>query len=103
VLAAALVCFFVITLDAVIVNVVLPSIRDDLGGGVTGLQWVVDGYTLTFAALLLSAGSLSDRIGARRAFGLDWRCSCWPRPRAGSPRACPLSSRHGWCKARRPR
>src|SRR3954447_17431330 len=69
-LAAALLGFFVITLDAVIVNVVLPSIRQDLGGGVTGLQWVVDGYTLMFAALLLSAGSLADRIGARRAFGL---------------------------------
>ena len=62
--------FFVITLDAVVVNVTLPSIRTDLGGGITSLQWVVDGYTLTFAALLLSAGSLSDRIGARRAFTL---------------------------------
>ena len=35
----------------------------------TGLQWVVDGYTLMFAALLFSAGSLSDRFGARQAFG----------------------------------
>ncbi|MFF7655105.1 MFS transporter [Streptomyces sp. NPDC007983] len=69
-LAAALLGFFVITLDALVVNVALPAIRTDLGGGITGLQWVVDGYTLIFAALLLSAGSLSDRIGARRAFGL---------------------------------
>ncbi len=69
-LAAALLGFFVITLDAVVVNVALPSIRSDLGGGMTGLQWVVDGYTLMFAALLLSAGALSDRIGARRAFGV---------------------------------
>ncbi|MFG2440525.1 MFS transporter [Streptomyces sp. NPDC048508] len=69
-LAAALLGFFVITLDALVVNVALPAIRTDLGGGITGLQWVVDGYTLMFAALLLSAGSLSDRIGARRAFGL---------------------------------
>ena len=67
-LAAAVLGFFVITLDAVIVNVALPSIRRDLGGGMTGLQWVVDGYTLMFAALLLSAGALSDRVGARRAF-----------------------------------
>ena len=58
-----------ITLDAVVVNVALPSIRAVLGGGISGLQWVVDGYTLMFAALLLSAGSLSDRSGARRAFG----------------------------------
>jgi len=52
-----------------VVNVTLPSIRSDLGGGVAGLQWVVDSYTLMFAALLLTAGSLSDRLGARRAFG----------------------------------
>ena len=48
---AAVLGFFVITLDAVVVNVALPSIRADLGGGITGLQWVVDGYTLMFAAL----------------------------------------------------
>lgn len=69
-LAAAVLGFFVVTLDAVVVNVTLPSISADLGGGITSLQWVVDGYTLTFAALLLSAGSLSDRIGARRAFAI---------------------------------
>ncbi|WP_243769768.1 DHA2 family efflux MFS transporter permease subunit [Amycolatopsis acidicola] len=68
-MAAAVLGFFVVTLDAVIVNVTLPSIRADLGGGVSGLQWLVDGYTLMFAALLLTAGSLTDRVGARRAFG----------------------------------
>jgi len=69
-LGAAVLGFFVITLDASVVNVVLPEIRGDLGGGMSGLQWVIDGYTLMFAALLLSAGSLSDRVGARRAFGI---------------------------------
>jgi DHA2 family methylenomycin A resistance protein-like MFS transporter len=59
---------FVVTLDALVINVALPAIGSDLGNGMTGLQWVVDGYTLTFAALLLSAGALSDRIGARQAF-----------------------------------
>src|SRR5919202_2992029 len=68
-LAAAVLGFFVVTLDAVVVNVALPSIRRGLGGGISGLQWVVDGYTLMFAALLLASGSLSDRIGAHRAFG----------------------------------
>lgn len=67
-LAACFLGMFVVTLDAVVVNVALPRIRADLGGGITGLQWVVDGYTLMFAALLLSCGPLSDRIGARRAF-----------------------------------
>lgn len=68
-LAAALLGFFVVTFDAVVVNVALPSIRDDLGGGISGLQWVVDGYTLMFAGLLLTSGAVADRIGARRAFG----------------------------------
>jgi MFS transporter, DHA2 family, methylenomycin A resistance protein len=68
-LAAAVLGFFVVTLDAVVVNVALPSMGADLGGGITGLQWVVDGYTLMFAAVLLSAGALSDRVGARQAFG----------------------------------
>jgi DHA2 family methylenomycin A resistance protein-like MFS transporter len=67
-LTAAVLGFFVITLDASIVNVALPSMSRELGTGLTGLQWVVDGYVLIFAALLLSAGSLSDRIGARSAY-----------------------------------
>ncbi len=67
-LAATVLGFFVITLDALIVNIALPSIRRDLGGGITGPQRLVHGYTLMFAALLPSAGSLSDRVGARRAF-----------------------------------
>lgn len=69
-LTAALFGFFVITLDAVVVNVALPTMGHELHAGITGLQWIVDGYTLAFAALLLSAGALADRIGARQAFGL---------------------------------
>ncbi len=61
---------FVVTLDAVIVNVALPAMGRELGGDITGLQWVVDGYTLAFAALLLSAGALVDRLGARHAYGV---------------------------------
>jgi EmrB/QacA subfamily drug resistance transporter len=69
-LIAALLGFFVIMLDAIVVNVALPTLAHDLGAGVHGLQWVVDGYTLMFGALLPSAGALADRIGARRAFGM---------------------------------
>ncbi|WP_329180067.1 MFS transporter [Streptomyces sp. NBC_01477] len=67
-LVAALLGFFLITLDASVVNVALPAIGDELNGGLSALQWVVDGYTLAFAALMLSTGALSDRIGAGRAY-----------------------------------
>lgn len=69
-LAVAMLGFFVVALDAQIVNVALPDIGSDLGGGLSGLQWVVTGYTLTFSSLLLFAGTVSDRVGARRAYGL---------------------------------
>ena len=60
--------YFMVILDATIVNVALPSIGRELGGGVSTLQWVVDAYTIVFAGLLLAAGSLGDRLGARRVF-----------------------------------
>src|ERR1700761_1886486 len=60
--------FAVVQLDVSVVNVAIKPIGADLGGGVTGLQWVVGAYTLAFAALILIAGSLGDRIGAGRAF-----------------------------------
>src|SRR6476659_464951 len=69
-LAVAMLGFFVVALDAQIVNVALPDIGRDLGGGLSGLQWVVTGYTLTFSSLLLFAGTMSDRIGARRGYAL---------------------------------
>ncbi|HEY3958912.1 MAG TPA: hypothetical protein VGL68_00220, partial [Solirubrobacteraceae bacterium] len=55
--------FLMITLDATIVNVALGAIGNDLGGTVSTAQWIVNGYTLAFAALLLSAGALADRLG----------------------------------------
>lgn len=68
-LAVAMLGFFVVALDAQIVNVALPEIRNDFGGGLSGLQWIVTGYTLMFSALQLFAGTFSDRVGARRAYG----------------------------------
>ncbi|MFE7397862.1 MFS transporter, partial [Streptomyces sp. NPDC057557] len=67
-LVASLLGFALIMLDASVVNVALPSMGPDLGGGMAGLQWVVDAYTIAFAALLLSTGAFSDRIGATRAY-----------------------------------
>ena len=60
--------YFMVILDATIVNVALPALGRDLGGGVSGLQWVIDAYTVVFAGLLLPAGSLGDGLGARRVF-----------------------------------
>lgn len=60
--------FFMIMIDATVVNTALPDIGRDLSATVSGLQWVLDGYTLIFACLLLSAGSFGDRLGARRVF-----------------------------------
>ena len=69
-LAPAAVClgFFVILLDVTIVNVALPTIQHDIGGSVAGLQWVVDSYTLALASVMLTAGSMADRRGARRVY-----------------------------------
>jgi DHA2 family methylenomycin A resistance protein-like MFS transporter len=60
--------FFVIQLDVTIVNVALPAIQRAVGGSVGGLQWVIDGYTLALASVMLTAGSQADRVGARRVF-----------------------------------
>jgi len=55
-------------LDVTAGNVAVPSIQKDLGTGIAGLSWVIDGYTLAFASALLLAGGLGDRLGARRVF-----------------------------------
>ena len=68
IIAAASFGFMVVQLDVTIVNVALPAMARDLGGGTAGLQWVVDAYTLSFAVLLLSAGVLGDLFGARRVY-----------------------------------
>lgn len=60
--------FVVVQLDVTIVNVALQRIGTTLGGNVTSLQWIVNAYTLTFASLILTAGALGDRLGARRVF-----------------------------------
>jgi EmrB/QacA subfamily drug resistance transporter len=67
-LIAVSVATFMLLLDITVVNVALPSIRKDLGASFTDLQWVVDAYALTLAALVLPAGSLADRLGRRRLF-----------------------------------
>src|ERR671925_1465902 len=67
-LFAVSVATFMLLLDITVVNTALPSIHDDLGASFTDLQWVIDAYTLSLAALVLTAGVLADRLGRRRVF-----------------------------------
>src|SRR5436853_6777587 len=68
----------VISIDNTILNVALPSIVRELGAKGSQLQWIVDAYTIVFACLLLTAGSLGDRYGRKHAltFGLVWFGAC---------------------------
>jgi hypothetical protein len=68
VVAATSISYIVVVLDTSIVNVALEKIAGGLQTDLSGLQWVVNAYTLTFASLLLSGGTLGDRWGARRFY-----------------------------------
>ncbi len=67
-LGAVAVGLFMIMLDNTVVNVAVPSIQRDLGVGLSELQWIVTGYALSFAALMLTGGKLADMLGRRRIF-----------------------------------
>jgi EmrB/QacA subfamily drug resistance transporter len=67
-LIAVSVATFMLLLDITVVNTALPSIRDDLNASFTDLQWVVDAYAISLAALVLTAGVLADRLGRKRVF-----------------------------------
>src|SRR6187397_2734031 len=79
---------FMIMLDNTIVNVALPSIQRDLGIPISELEWVVNGYALTFAVLMLTGGKLADMLGRRLMFvvGLavftasSLACGLWAMP-----------------------
>ena len=70
VLIAAIMGTAVVSVDSTVVNVALPSIRSDLGGGLAGQQWISNGYLLTLSSLILVAGSLGDLFGERRVFAI---------------------------------
>jgi DHA2 family methylenomycin A resistance protein-like MFS transporter len=71
-LAAMSLGYGIVQLDVTIVNTALNSIGSSLGGGISELQWVVSTYTIAFAALILTAGALGDRLGAKRIFILGF-------------------------------
>ncbi len=60
--------YFMVIIDVTVVNVALPSIARSLGAEISSLQWIIDGYALSFACLLLLAGNLADKLGAKRLF-----------------------------------
>lgn len=68
VLIACIMGTTVVTIDSTVVNVALPAIREDLGGGFAGQQWIANAYLLTLASLILIGGSLGDIFGERRLF-----------------------------------
>ena len=86
-LTSATLCMaaLIINLDTTIVNVALPALVRQIGATTTGLQWVVDAYNLVFAALVLAAGSLGDRLGRKGCCWPGWRCSAAPAWWAPSP------------------
>src|SRR5918998_5046780 len=69
-LLAAIMGSSVALLDSTVVNVALPAIRDDLGGGLAGQQWVVNAYLLLLGSLILVGGSLGDLYGERRVYAV---------------------------------
>ena len=68
VLAICCMSLLIVGLDTTIVNVALPSIQKDLEASVSGLQWIIDAYTLVLASLLMLSGSIADRVGRQRVF-----------------------------------
>ena len=70
VLIAAIMGTAVVSVDSTAVNVALPAIRQDLGGGLAGQQWISNAYLLTLSSLILVAGSLGDLFGEKRIFRL---------------------------------
>jgi EmrB/QacA subfamily drug resistance transporter len=69
-LAMATSATFMLMLDVTVVNIALPQLRGSLGATFTDMQWVLDAYTITLAAFLLTGGSLADRLGRKRLFAI---------------------------------
>ena len=90
-LAAMCFALFMIMLDNTVVNVALPSIQDDLHASLSGIEWTVNAYTLTFAVLLVTGGRLGDIFGRRKMFLFGVVVFALSRPRSGWPPTSPGS------------
>src|SRR5215467_6437261 len=97
-LAIVLSAGFMVLLDTSIVNVAIPSIRNNLGASFAQIQWVLAGYTLAYALFLITGGRLGDLYGRKRLFMISMAgkrscsCCCFPRRDAWINR--PSSWRH---------
>src|SRR4051794_8066998 len=80
------IALFMTTLDNLVVTTALPVIRHDLHATLSGLEWMVNAYTLTFAVLLLTGAALGDRFGRRRLFAIGLAIFTAARPWPRSPR-----------------
>ena len=89
-LAAVAFGLFMIMLDNTVVNVALPTIQRELGAKLSQLEWIVSGYALTFAALMLTGGKLADLFGRRRVFVIGLAIF------SGSSLACALAPSTGF-------
>ena len=86
--AISSVALFMTTLDNLVVTTALPVIHKDLHASLSGLEWTVNAYTLTFAVLLITGAALGDRFGRRRMFVVASRSSRpAPRRRRSPPRS----------------
>src|SRR5436190_22084397 len=85
ILAAVCLALALVVAGVAMLNVALPTMTRALGASQSDQQWIVDGYTVALAALLLFAGALGDRFGRRRHSSPVWRCSPPPTPFPRSP------------------
>ena len=90
---------FMLLVDITIVNVALPSIQRELDASLTGLQWIVDAYAITLAALILTGGALADRYGRRLIFSIGVALFTMRRCSAASRGTSPRSTSPGRCRA----
>lgn len=89
-LAAISISYIIVILDTSIVNVALAPLAAALQSTISGLQWVVSSYTVTFASLLLSGGALGDKLGAKTFISLACCCLDLLRRDAAFHQHCPL-------------
>jgi MFS family permease len=88
--------YLMVIVDSTAVNVALPAIGRGFRGDVTWLQWVVDGYTLSFAGLLLTGGALAERLGGRRVFGAGLALFTAASAACGLAPGLPVWWQRGW-------